>query len=69
MATPGERELKIRSNKSCLKTKPHKVDEVYPKTNSLYKTAWSPTLFTPILQYLYTDISAISVTFRNSAHP
>ena len=34
MATPGERELKIRSNKSCLKTKPHKVDEVYPKTNS-----------------------------------
>ena len=39
----------------------------YPKTTSFYKTAWSPTLFTPTFQYFYTDISAISVTFCNSA--
>ena len=30
------------------------------------KTACSTTLFTPTFQYFYTDISAISVTFRNS---
>ena len=28
---------------------------------------WSPRLFTPTFQYFYTYISAISVTFRNSA--
>ena len=27
---------------------------------------WSSALFTPTFQYFYTDISAISVTFRNS---
>ena len=26
------------------------------------------TVFTPTFQYFYTDISAISVTFRNSAY-
>ena len=33
----------------------------------LTKTVWSSTLFTPTFQYFYTDISAISVTFCNSA--
>ena len=27
---------------------------------------WSPSLVTPTFKYFYTDISAISVTFRNS---
>ena len=29
---------------------------------------YSPTLFTQTFQFFYTDISAISVTFRNSVH-
>ena len=36
-------------------------------TNKFSKTACSSRLFTPIFQYFYTDISAISVTFCNSA--
>ena len=53
MATSGGKRLKILSNKSGLETK--------PQNNG------SPTLFPPTFQYFYTDISAISVTFRNSA--
>ena len=53
MATSGGERLKILSNKSGLETKP--------------QNNWSPTLFSPTFQYFYTDISAISVTFRNSA--
>ena len=43
-----------------------KVGRLYPNTTSFYKIAWSQTLFTPTFKYFYTDISAISVTFRNS---
>ena len=46
---------------SCLKKKPHKSWQNYPKTTSYYKTILH---FLP--QIFYTDISAISVTFRNS---
>ena len=33
---------------------------------NFHKSEWSPALFTLTFQYFYTDISAISVTFRNS---
>ena len=36
-------------------------------TTSFYDTLWSPTLFTPTFQYVYTDIFAKSVIFCNSA--
>ena len=45
-----------------------KIGQIYPKTTSFYKTTWSSRIFTPTLQYFYTDISAISVTFRNSEY-
>ena len=60
--------LKILSNKAGLKTKPHQSCRIYPTITSFQKTAWSPTLFIQTLHYVYTDISAISVTFRNSAY-
>ena len=39
---------------------------ISPKTTLFYKTVWSLTLSTRTFQKFYTDISAISVTFRNS---
>ena len=40
---------------------------IYTKKNTFSGiTACSITLFTPTFQYLYTDISVVSVTFRNS---
>ena len=56
MATVWGERLNILSNKVGLTTKPHK---------NLH-SAWSRTVFTPSFQYFYTDISVISVTFRNS---
>ena len=50
-------------NMAGLKIKPHQNWKNLPQN----KSAWPPTLFTPTLKYFYTDISAISVTFRNSA--
>ena len=55
-----------RGKEVGFKTKPHQNWWIYPLTTSFYKTAWSPTIVTPTLQYFYTDISAISVTFCNS---
>ena len=42
------------------------VAVIDPKTPTFSKTGCSPTLFTPTFQYFYTDISAMSVTFRSS---
>ena len=43
-----------------------KLVEFTPKLLFFLQTAWSSTIFTPIFQYFYTYISAISVTFCNS---
>ena len=40
---------------------------IYTKNTLSGIAACSITPFTPTFQYFYTDISAISVTFRNSA--
>ena len=50
-----------------LNIKQENIHRINPKATIFYKTAWSSALFTPTFQYFYTDISAISVTFRNSA--
>ena len=42
------------------------VAEFIHTSTQLSRAACSPTLFTQTFQYFYTDISAISVTFRNS---
>ena len=48
---------------AVLKTKRHVSCQRVPKK---LPVLYSYTLFTPTFQYFYTDISAISVTFRNS---
>ena len=42
------------------------VIKIYPKVLSLTTHARFPTLFTPTFHFVYTDISAISVTFCSS---
>ena len=42
--------------------------ELTPKLLHFTKLCGYLALFTPTIQYFYTDISAISVTFCNSAH-
>ena len=42
------------------------IVQILPKKANFGQIASSPRLFTPTCKYFYTDISVISVTFRNS---
>ena len=43
-----------------------KEEQIFPKKLDFEKNECSPKLFTPTSNFFYTDLSAISVTFRNS---
>ena len=62
-----EQILKIISYEVVSNTEVHvSYYNLHTKTTFSGITAYSITLFTPTFKYFYTDISAISVTFRNS---
>ena len=61
-ATSGEQMLNILSDNPCLKTEFHSSCSNLPKTT----LDFAKLTFYPNLPIFYTDISAISVTSRNS---